>query len=151
MLINALDDELHARMKKTMEGGFTEKAVAKQEGIVRGYVDLLIERLRENVRTAGPEDAGEAIVDIVKWLSFTTVDIVGDLAFGESFGCLETGEMSEWVGLACGSSKYDQRLRLMSCCKVIARCYLGGVLHTSQQDTKLVSPLLPCTYFRELR
>jgi hypothetical protein len=46
-------------MRKTMEGGFTE-------GIVRGYVDLLIERLREKVRKAGPEDAGEAIVDIVK-------------------------------------------------------------------------------------
>jgi cytochrome P450 len=53
-------------MRKTMEGGFTEKAIAKQEGIVRGYVDLLIERLREKVRKAGPEDAGEAIVDIVK-------------------------------------------------------------------------------------
>ena len=105
MLVNALDEELHARMRKTMEGGFTKKAVEKQEGIVRGYVDLLIERLREKVGKAGPEDAGEAIVDIVKWLSFTTVDIVGDLAFGESFGCLETGEMAEWVGLVFGSSK----------------------------------------------
>jgi cytochrome P450 len=103
MVLNVINDELHARIRKTMEGGFTEKAVARQEKIVTGYVSLFIQRLKEKVEKASPEDPGEGVVDVVKWLSLMTADIVGDLAFGESFGSLETGERGEWVGLVFGS------------------------------------------------
>lgn len=39
------------------------------------------------------------MVDIVKWLNFTTFDIVGDLGLGESFHCLEDGEYHGWVAI----------------------------------------------------
>jgi cytochrome P450 len=37
--------------------------------------------------------------NMVNWLNFTTFDIIGDLAFGEPFGCLESGEFHFWVSL----------------------------------------------------
>ena len=37
--------------------------------------------------------------NMVNWLNFTTFDIIGDLAFGEPFGCLESGQFHFWVSL----------------------------------------------------
>lgn len=31
------------------------------------------------------------------WFNFFTVDVIGDLAFGQSFGCLERGDYHDWV------------------------------------------------------
>lgn len=36
---------------------------------------------------------------MVNWLNFTTFDIIGDLAFGDPFGCLDKGEFHSWVAL----------------------------------------------------
>ena len=36
---------------------------------------------------------------MVKWLNFTTFDIVGDLALGESFHCLEESRYHGWVSI----------------------------------------------------
>ena len=47
------------------------------------YVDLLIQRLRTHATSS-------AIVDMNKWYNFTTFDLIGDLAFGEPFGCLQS-------------------------------------------------------------
>lgn len=33
------------------------------------------------------------------WLNFTTFDIIGDLALGEPFGCLEAEVMDPWVAI----------------------------------------------------
>lgn len=44
----------------------------------------------ENSRTG-------ALVDMTDWLNFFTIDVIGDLAFGESFGCLTTGQYHFWV------------------------------------------------------
>jgi hypothetical protein len=33
-------------------------------------------------------------VDVFKWCIFTTSDVIGDLAFGESFHSLENGNVS---------------------------------------------------------
>jgi hypothetical protein len=37
---------------------------------------------------------GENGIDIFKWLNFVTFDVVTDLAFGESFKTVETGEIT---------------------------------------------------------
>ena len=38
-----------------------------------------------------------AIVDMTDWVNFFTVDIIGDLAFGESFNCLKESAYHPWV------------------------------------------------------
>ncbi|KAF2195526.1 cytochrome P450 [Zopfia rhizophila CBS 207.26] len=99
-VLNALDAKVHAKMRRKMDPAFTERAVGRQEGIVRGYVELMIEKLRERVRENG---GTEAVVNVVQWYNFASVDIISDLAFGESFGCLEKGELDEWVKLIFNS------------------------------------------------
>ncbi|ORY11792.1 cytochrome P450 [Clohesyomyces aquaticus] len=101
-LNNTLDEGEHRRMRMRMEGAFTEKAVGRQEGILRGYVDGLVGRFRALVEKAGAEGV---VVDIVPWLTYMAVDAMGDLAFGEAFGCLESGEMDRWIGWVFGSLK----------------------------------------------
>lgn len=60
------------------------------------YINLLTSRLSGLVSSS---EAGTAVVDIVKWLNFTTFDIVGDLALGESFHCLEESKYHGWVSI----------------------------------------------------
>ncbi|KAF6839218.1 cytochrome p450 [Colletotrichum plurivorum] len=39
----------------------------------------------------------EEPIDIAAWYNFTTFDIIGDLAFGEPFGCLENSDWHPWI------------------------------------------------------
>ena len=88
--INVAD---HSRMRKLMEHGFTQKAVRAQESIIQSYVTLLMTRLREKA-AQGPHDA---LVNVVDWFNFVAFDIVGDLGFGEPFGCLKESRYHPWI------------------------------------------------------
>jgi cytochrome P450 len=85
------DDE-HARQRRALSHAFSQKALLEQESIIRGYVDLFIERLK-------PYAASGEKVDMCNWYNWTTFDIIGDMAFGEPFGCLRDGKEHTWVGL----------------------------------------------------
>ena len=80
----------HAEMRRMLSHGFSTKALMEQEGIIQGYIDLLIKRLGQRYvgKERGPN--GE-YCNLVHWFSYTTFDIIGDLAFGEStaFACLQ--------------------------------------------------------------
>ena len=81
-LVSVSDTGHHAKMRKTLSHGFSASALASQEYLVHQHVNLLISQLRKRNGTE---------VDAVKWYNFTTFDIIGELSFGESFGCLEAG------------------------------------------------------------
>jgi len=95
-----IDFKEHARARRAMDPGFSERAVLRQEFILNEYVDLFITKIRE--RTAA---TGNTVVDIVTWLNFVMFDIIGDLAFGESFHCLENAEYEDWMSGMFGSIK----------------------------------------------
>lgn len=94
--ILSANDADHARFRRLLAHAFSEKALREQEHLPLAYIDLLIRRLRGIVSSS--EDDG-AVVDIVQWLNFTTFDIVGDLAFGEPFNCLEESKYHGWVSI----------------------------------------------------
>lgn len=70
----------------------------EQQPVILKHVDLLIERLRCCAGKKQPED-------LVAWFNWTTFDIIGRLAFGESFGCLEKKEEHPWIEAVFGSMK----------------------------------------------
>jgi cytochrome P450 len=84
------DNDQHKRLRRQLAYGFSDKGMKEQEGLIRGYVDILLGKLRE---MAG---AGDAIT-ISDWYNFTTFDIIGDLAFGQPFGCLEGSAYDRWI------------------------------------------------------
>lgn len=92
--ILSANDADHARYRRLLSHAFSERALRQQEHLLSSYIDLLINRLRE---CASSSDT--AVVDLVKWLNFTTFDIVGDLALGESFHCLEEARYHGWVSI----------------------------------------------------
>ncbi|KAI4666450.1 uncharacterized protein J4E79_002488 [Alternaria viburni] len=85
----------HARQRRALAHAFSKQALLEQQYILKGYVNLFVDRLREKAHK------GEA-ANMVSWFNFCTFDIIGDLSFGEPFGCLREGEGSEsanWVVL----------------------------------------------------
>ncbi|EON67359.1 hypothetical protein W97_06612 [Coniosporium apollinis CBS 100218] len=86
------DDANHARQRRALAYSFSQKALFEQEDIVNTYVSTFISKLR----AMGEHDEE---FNLVNWLNFTTFDIIGDLAFGEPFGCLSAGKFQEWVAL----------------------------------------------------
>ncbi|OBT98661.2 hypothetical protein VE01_03550 [Pseudogymnoascus verrucosus] len=87
----------HSRQRRLIAHAFSDKALREQEPLIKGYVDLLIQRLHERSST-GP-------LDMVAWYNWTTFDLIGDLAFGESFGCLENCTYHPWISMLFASIK----------------------------------------------
>jgi cytochrome P450 len=77
----------HARQRRALSHAFSRQALLEQEGILRGYVELFVRRLRE-LAERGKE------ANLATWFNFCTFDIIGDLSFGEPFGCLREGTLS---------------------------------------------------------
>jgi cytochrome P450 len=98
-VLNALDPKVHSRFRKTMDSAFTEKALRLQEPVVQKHVALFIAQL-DKLASKKPEGA---VVDVVQWFAFVAFDLVGDLGFGEPFGCLESGELHPWISLIFAS------------------------------------------------
>ncbi|KAJ5344108.1 Cytochrome P450 [Penicillium brevicompactum] len=88
-VVNAARDQ-HGRLRRQLAHGFSEKAMRDQEPLIRGYVDLLLDRLSEFCAS------GSSVV-LSDWYNFTTFDIIGDLAFGEPFGCLQGSDLDGWI------------------------------------------------------
>lgn len=75
----------HARMKKHLTVAFSTKALMEQEDIIQRCVDAMIEKLEK----LGSSPAG---LDMRHWYEMIAFDILGEMAFGETFHCIENGE-----------------------------------------------------------
>ncbi|KAK5655987.1 hypothetical protein OQA88_5125 [Cercophora sp. LCS_1] len=94
----------HIRHRRALAPAFSDRSLREQETVIKGHVDMLIQRFRERAGTQ---------IDLCEWFNYTSFDVIGDLVFGESFGCLEKGELHPWIGFIFGNLKnmmYDQIL-----------------------------------------
>ena len=80
------DEALHTKLRRNFSHAFSDKALRSQEGIIQGFVDLLVHRLHEQVQE------GVAAVDLMRWYNYTTFDVIADLTFGEPLYCLRDKE-----------------------------------------------------------
>lgn len=48
------NDAEHSRQRRTLSHAFSQKALLEQESIIRGYVDLFVEKLRPFAATGKP-------------------------------------------------------------------------------------------------
>ena len=94
-LVSVSDPSHHALMRKTLSHGFSAGALVAQEDRVHYYVDQLIRQIHASDGNA---------MDMTKWYSWTAFDIIGELAFGESFGAVESG-----MGGVCSGIPYANR------------------------------------------
>ena len=82
--------EKHAMLRRTLAPAFSDKRMREQAPIIGRYVNLLMTRLREVAAR------GEA-ANVTNWYTWTTFDLIGDLALGSSLGCLEKSDFHPWV------------------------------------------------------
>jgi cytochrome P450 len=94
------NDVDHSRFRRLLSHAFSDSSLRGQEPIIKGYVDLLIQRLHENAND------GTKALDMVAWYNFCTFDVIGDLAFGEPFDCLKNSDYHEWVKLIFSHLKF---------------------------------------------
>lgn len=128
-IINAVDSD-HKRMRRSLAHAFSEKALRNQEDVMRKYLDLFIEKITEK---ATKHEA----LDIVSWYNFTTFDLIGDLAFGEPFGCLESGGYHPWVSMIFETIRngvYGQVFRRNPLFKPLAPLVVPRKLQQSLRD-----------------
>ena len=102
MLTQTIPEE-HNRQRRILGNAFSERALKSQEDILKHYTDLLITRLKEEI--AGTEKSSLTL-DISKWYSYTTFDLVGDLLFNDPFHSLETAADHERVTAIFASIKF---------------------------------------------
>ncbi|KAI0967161.1 isotrichodermin C-15 hydroxylase [Xylaria arbuscula] len=87
---NTISKEHHRALRKALSPGFSDASLRGQEPIMAKYVDLLIQRLKAQ-SVQGP-------VNVELWYRYVVFDIICDLAFGESLGCLESDDLHPWIG-----------------------------------------------------
>lgn len=80
------DPKSHSRMKKSLSGAFSTKALSEQETIIQKCID---EFIREIGAHGGPDTPG---LNMTKWYEMISFDILGEMAFGESFNCVRDGK-----------------------------------------------------------
>ena len=71
----------HSEMRKYLSGAFSDRSLREQEYLVAEIVDQFIDML----------EGGGKELDLVNAFNLTTFDIIGSLAFGESFGGVASG------------------------------------------------------------
>ncbi|KAJ5364467.1 uncharacterized protein N7496_010180 [Penicillium cataractarum] len=101
------NDEEHSRMRRLLAHAFSNKALQEQEHILHVYADMLIDKLAGILH-----GSQRAVVDMTRWFNFTTFDLIGDLAFGEPFGCLSENEYHWWVMVILDAVKASAYLKV---------------------------------------
>ena len=107
--------ERHGFIRRQLAHSFSASALREQESLVESYADLLIFKLSEAC------EKGSKPVNIVAWynvcdsvaevnmmlmsVQYYTFDVISDLAFGESFGCLKSNNYHPWVSTIVGGVK----------------------------------------------
>ncbi len=88
-LLSESDPASHSLMRRNLSHGFSATALKSQEDLIQKFVDLFILQIN------GRKNPGEELrsVDAVKWFNFLTFDIIGELAFGDTFGSLKEGKV----------------------------------------------------------
>lgn len=119
-IVNA-DREEHSVLRRLLSHGFSERSMREQEPVIQVYIDLLIKRLHENCA------AGSNALDLTAWYNWTTFDIIGDLAFGESFGCLQNSEYHPYVHLIFESARVGTIFQTIGFYPVLKRIFWAMV------------------------
>jgi cytochrome P450 len=86
----AIDRHAHARKRRVMSHAFSESAIKGVEQYVLTHVQSYIQKLAGGARSQEWTEAR----DVSKWSTYFSFDVMGDLAFGKSFGMLD-GDVPE--------------------------------------------------------
>lgn len=82
------DPHKHGEMRRMLSPAFSQRSLLEQESIIARVIDQFVRIIGEK---APPGSNG---INMTKWYEMSSFDILGEMAFGESFHSLETGKFS---------------------------------------------------------
>lgn len=80
-IVSERDPAKHAVMRKNLSSAFSDRSLREQEYLINKHINAFITRI----------STVPGAVDLTNWFNLLTFDIIGDLAFGQSFGGIELG------------------------------------------------------------
>ena len=83
------DPQIHKRMRTSLAPAFSSKALSEQETIVDGVINAFLSRIGADGNVPGG-------INMTKWFEMVAFDILGEMTFGESFHCIESGAPHFW-------------------------------------------------------
>ncbi|KAF2871082.1 isotrichodermin C-15 hydroxylase [Massariosphaeria phaeospora] len=95
-MVTTINIHENQRMRKVVLPAFTERALRAQEPVILGYATYLMDKFQEMATAPGTNGNGAAI-NVNDWFNFFAFDLIGDLTFGESFGCMQSSSYHPWV------------------------------------------------------
>ncbi|KAG6357388.1 hypothetical protein INS49_013265 [Diaporthe citri] len=95
-IVSVRDPDEHANMRRYLRDAFSDRSLREQEYLISEVIDRFVERIGEE----GKDKAG---IDIVRWFNLATFDIIGSLAFGQSFDGIKSGTEHPWVAIVVKS------------------------------------------------
>ncbi|CBF83049.1 protein CYP567E1 [Aspergillus nidulans FGSC A4] len=95
-IVSERDPARHSAMRKFLSAAFSDRSLREQEGLVTRVIDDFIDQV-------GQRGNSKDGVDMTMWTNLLTFDIIGELAFGESFHGLETGSLHFWIAVVLES------------------------------------------------
>lgn len=94
----ACSEQEHGRLRRVLAPGFSERWVMdEQESVIQGYIDKLVDKITSRTESGEGGKGGETTVDVVEWINYIAFDIIGDLTWGSSFGCLDGLRYHPWI------------------------------------------------------
>ena len=88
-IVTTRDNRVRARQRRLLARPFSLQGMIDQSPVLENYIDVCMGKLK-TVSRKGP-------VNMVEWVTFFTVDVIADLAIGESLHCLENAHYHTWV------------------------------------------------------
>jgi cytochrome P450 len=108
-IVSERDPDKHGQMRRFLSHAFSQRSLAEQEPLIASVIDTFMRALEAKAKEG-------TVLDIAEWFNMMTFDIIGELAFGESFKGVETGENLNWLTMY-------HRLLMLEC---QGRCILGS-------------------------
>ena len=87
-LFGQRDNHLHAERKRIVGNGYSNQSIHNMEQ----YIHVCMNQFMNKMSQFAVEGSD---VDLCKWVHFFAFDVIGELAFSESFGMLDSGTMDE--------------------------------------------------------
>ena len=123
---------LHDRRRRIWSVAFSDKALRGYETRIRGYG----ERLKKQLASLNGNS-----VNASKWFNYYSFDVMGDLAFGESFDMLRNGK-EHWAIKIISEAMDSQHLmsRLFLC--LLSKLYIAYMLKCLHGSSEFFLPFL---------
>ncbi|KID81221.1 RadP cytochrome P450 epoxidase [Metarhizium guizhouense ARSEF 977] len=89
----------HSRMRSIFAHAFSDRALRKQESLIRDYATQMLRQMQKLIDKTGH-------VNVLDMYNFAAFDIMATLTFGEPLGLLETTAYTPWVRALFQSLKF---------------------------------------------